>query len=38
MVMFYIRVPVDLKEALAKIPPETLRSELLKITTPAPQK
>lgn len=37
MVMFYIRVPVDLKEQLAKIDPEKIRMELSKIANSAPQ-
>lgn len=38
MTMFYIRVPVDLKEQLAKINPEKMRMELSKIVDSAPQK
>lgn len=34
MTMFYIRVPADLKEQLAKIEPEKIRMELSKIAAP----
>lgn len=38
MVMFYIRVPADLKEKLSQIDPEKIRMELSKIAESAPQK
>lgn len=34
MTMFYIRVPVDLKEKLDKIKPKKIRMELSKIVAP----
>lgn len=34
MVMYFIRVPVELKEKLDKIPDTTIRAELSKIPAP----
>jgi hypothetical protein len=35
MTMYYIRVPAELKEQLAKIDPEKIRIELSKIVAPS---